>query len=392
MASPLQGFSGSPVVVDDLVIGHVTRVLPDPTVPKRPGYGRVYAVRADMIQPIVDAFSESKGLSILQNLRPIRTYEKPTRPYPVLEAYEHPGLFAGRDAEIRQVVSLLQSPRPGLMMYSVSGAGKSSMIRAGLLPALSFAGHRVAVDSRPEDRGVWSRLASRLLRSSGDVLDQDYCQFADLLAEISEAERKAPVLILDQFERVFTSGSHALAWIGPALAKTAVRLPNHRYACQWILAYRQEFHGEVFRFLEDVLAQATDDWPDLGRESWVSDLTGAGGYDVWILPPLGLPSKRERRTEHPDRTDAIRERATESFLRAIEKPLKLSDENGRVFPYSFAPGHALRLAKKFGELRCEHRDAPLTPELQVTSSGVKSRIQTKRATNRFACLTREVPG
>jgi len=46
MATPLHGFSGSPVLVNDVVVGHVKRFLSDPDNPLRPAFGKVYAVHA----------------------------------------------------------------------------------------------------------------------------------------------------------------------------------------------------------------------------------------------------------------------------------------------------------------------------------------------------------
>ena len=54
--------------------------------------------------------------------------------------YEHRAIFFGRDTEIREVVEQLVrrevSGAPGVLVEGASGSGKSSFIRAGLLPAL----------------------------------------------------------------------------------------------------------------------------------------------------------------------------------------------------------------------------------------------------------------
>jgi hypothetical protein len=49
VASPLAGFSGSPVIVDDRVVGHLKRIISDPNDAKRAAFGKVYATRADCI-------------------------------------------------------------------------------------------------------------------------------------------------------------------------------------------------------------------------------------------------------------------------------------------------------------------------------------------------------
>jgi hypothetical protein len=53
MATPLHGFSGSPVVVDGAVVGHIKRFLSDPDNEKRPAFGKVYAVKADCVSALL---------------------------------------------------------------------------------------------------------------------------------------------------------------------------------------------------------------------------------------------------------------------------------------------------------------------------------------------------
>jgi hypothetical protein len=49
MAAPLHGFSGSPVLVEGAVIGHIKRFVQDPDNPLRPAYGLVYATPSSAI-------------------------------------------------------------------------------------------------------------------------------------------------------------------------------------------------------------------------------------------------------------------------------------------------------------------------------------------------------
>ena len=54
--------------------------------------------------------------------------------------FEHRAIFFGREAEVREVLELLlrreTAGNPGLMVEGASGSGKSSFLRAGILPAL----------------------------------------------------------------------------------------------------------------------------------------------------------------------------------------------------------------------------------------------------------------
>jgi hypothetical protein len=65
--------------------------------------------------------------------------EWPDEPYKGLQYYreEDKNLFAGRDADIRDCVSLLTQVRTSiLILHGSSGCGKSSFLRAGVIPAM----------------------------------------------------------------------------------------------------------------------------------------------------------------------------------------------------------------------------------------------------------------
>jgi len=53
MATPIHGFSGSPVIVDGYVIGHLKRFVPDPEEPNRPAFGKVWATRSSCIRNVL---------------------------------------------------------------------------------------------------------------------------------------------------------------------------------------------------------------------------------------------------------------------------------------------------------------------------------------------------
>lgn len=72
-----------------------------------------------------------------------RTWNSSQPPYPGLEAFteDDGGVFFGRDREIRDLVGRLNPSAPArahrfVAVIGPSGSGKSSLVRAGLLPAL----------------------------------------------------------------------------------------------------------------------------------------------------------------------------------------------------------------------------------------------------------------
>lgn len=64
MATPLHGFSGSPIIVDGMVVGHLKRFLSDPDEPTRPAYGKVYATRAACVNNLLDGAALAEPLPV----------------------------------------------------------------------------------------------------------------------------------------------------------------------------------------------------------------------------------------------------------------------------------------------------------------------------------------
>lgn len=291
---------------------------------------------------------------------PLDPRPPPARPYPLLEAYDHPQTFAGRDDALRDVLFDLSSQKLLLCLYSQSGVGKSSFLRASLVPQLREQGYPVALHSRPDEPGLVRRLAGDLALLTHDEFadDHDFLSFADFLAALRYIAGKPPVLILDQFEDVFRRREgqpSALHRLGCLLAATAAHpLPSSvGFPCRWVLAYRQEFHGEVVAWLEDVLRYGSPDDPP-ARDALPSNLNRTDYCHVRALPPFA--ASRSGKADESMRM----------FLEAIQRPLRLRTPEGkRVYPWRFAKGAAEALAGAFAEARIRDPRAPLTPELQV---------------------------
>ena len=151
-------------------------------------------------------------------------------PYPGLLCFdqEDAAIFFGRDAEIRELIGRLQVLRIHgaqrlLVLLGASGAGKSSLLRAGLLPRLARSGrHWLPLPPfRPHSQPCqqfahslaqalgsqadWRQLDQRLRRglASGSLAET----LADLATELRSAHRspEAQILIsVDQGEELFT--------------------------------------------------------------------------------------------------------------------------------------------------------------------------------------------
>jgi hypothetical protein len=129
-------------------------------------------------------------------------------------------LFFGRDREARDLCSLVVA-HPIVLLYAASGAGKSSLLNAGLIPLLEARGYEVLPSARVSGRipdavknaGVDNVYAFNILSSwagpSVDPRDLVKVDIASFLASRPHGKDAAgePVLrvvVLDQFEELFT--------------------------------------------------------------------------------------------------------------------------------------------------------------------------------------------
>jgi hypothetical protein len=134
---------------------------------------------------------------------------------------EDRGTFFGRGAEVDRLVSEVISS-PTLVIYSVSGAGKTSLLAAGLRPALREQGFETLPTIRfaaraelPEVRNVFTHMTLRSLAQS-DSDHPDPRWLADPDATLAGGLESIPpgedadgfpqprALVFDQFEELFT--------------------------------------------------------------------------------------------------------------------------------------------------------------------------------------------
>jgi hypothetical protein len=129
--------------------------------------------------------------------------------------------FFGRRVEIAEIVSFIYS-QPQLLIYSSSGAGKTSLINAGIIPTLR---KKEGLDVLPVARVRPREGAAELHAASGYMLEALLCIAPDrsaqslsrkplssVLAELpvqaaTRRRRRPRVLFFDQFEEILTPRS-----------------------------------------------------------------------------------------------------------------------------------------------------------------------------------------
>jgi len=148
-------------------------------------------------------------------------------PYPGLAAFglDHTQWFFGREKVTAEALDLLVERLDGtgpLMIAGPSGTGKSSLLRAGLLPALSagrIAGSRnwaqLAFTPTVDPVGKLAAQVSAHTKANPEIITSELLSnpghLADVLREMPgaegdghDADRLGAVLVVDQFEEVFT--------------------------------------------------------------------------------------------------------------------------------------------------------------------------------------------
>lgn len=144
------------------------------------------------------------------------TAERPGNPYVGPRAFQAGELLYGRNVELRELVNLLIAERI-VLFYSPSGAGKTSLIQASLIPALVARGFAVRpivrVGRAPDGSGANRYIASTIQSlEEGTAADQQLDPAA--LASLSLAnyfdrrptddQGDGDMLIFDQFEEIVT--------------------------------------------------------------------------------------------------------------------------------------------------------------------------------------------
>ncbi|MER9947174.1 CHAT domain-containing protein [Mesorhizobium sp. M0047] len=167
--------------------------------------------------------------------------ELPDRPFRHLQSYseEHAELFSGRADEIRFLYDWLGGPdRAQLMLVTgQSGAGKSSVLQAGLLPRLrAFLPRFVVCDS---GLGMAGSLANALAGTSAIALEDAW--------RVAE-ESALPVLgVLDQMDRALAGADERQSGALPTFLDDLSKLfgARDRPRGRLILAFRKEYLADI---------------------------------------------------------------------------------------------------------------------------------------------------
>lgn len=231
--------------------------------------------------------------------------QKIENPYPGLRAFEREEqhLFFGRDQQIAELAARLERNR-FVAVVGVSGGGKSSLVRAGLIPALERGGIGAAgarwrmVVTRPAGR-PFDSLAADLLKNGLDpfpLRDSSY-GLVHLARQLPCEETL--LVVVDQFEELFrykdrksvtdedsrtreTAASEASDFVQLLLSASREQPPVYI-----VLTMRSDYLGDCaeFRDLPETLNNCQYLVPRLTREQRRQAIEGPLGQTV-MAPSL----------------------------------------------------------------------------------------------------------
>ena len=198
--------------------------------------------------------------------------ERPARPYPGLRPFEKEewSIFFGRERMIDEVIGRLAESRL-VLIHGVSGSGKSSLVRAGVLPrlALQYSHHDapwLTCAMRPSGGPLWN-LAKEFSQLEGSNEDLERvsaiagqfnarsASIASVAASLKGVGGKSLCLLVDQFEELFryekeTSRDEAELFVDlieRAASEAGESAPDN-VDLHVIVTMRSEFLGECARF------------------------------------------------------------------------------------------------------------------------------------------------
>lgn len=190
----------------------------------------------------------------------------PTQPYPGLRPFEKAEwpIFFGRERMTDAIVSLVLTKQL-LVIHGDSGCGKSSLIRAGVLPRLEHESALGGVRWRtcvavPQEAPLWNLAEALAELSEEDQREQHIIEYRRVLnygrsgpAELARLLNTGPdnrvCILIDQFEELFEythrHGPEEAQLLTEFLVSLLESQPEGLYA---ILTMRSEFLGACARF------------------------------------------------------------------------------------------------------------------------------------------------
>ncbi|MBZ0291110.1 MAG: protein kinase [Anaerolineae bacterium] len=258
----------------------------------------------------------------------VRNPYKGLRPFDEADAND----FFGRDALINRLLGSLSSSR-FLAVVGPSGSGKSSAVRAGLIPALrqgeiANSGEWFIATMTPGNlplsnlQDALARVAVRLPDKLEEQLAQDSQGLQHVLEYILPEANNQLVLVIDQFEELFTlvNDETARAHFMDALA-TAVDTPQSRL--RLVLTLRADFYDRplLHAAFGDLVRQHTEVVLPLSPTELRKAITAPAEHEGLKLEPALVDTILDDVHEQPGALPLLQYALTELFNQREENTL-----------------------------------------------------------------------
>ncbi len=228
-------------------------------------------------------------------------------PYKALLEYEitDSSLFFGRDAYIAELLDCIKL-NPLTVLHAESGAGKSSLLRAGIGPHLLAEGSLPLYVRPRETPALQESIKRALLPELEQSPNLANATLRDFLRRVSKLlGKKLLVIIVDQFEEIFTLQSEeARMAFAEELGKC---LDDRLLPVRWILSLRGEWFSKLAKFQSKI-------GNPFENSVFLSAFNKADAYQVIVEPAL----KRGIRYEDGLVEQIIAELATKADGRAVD--------------------------------------------------------------------------
>ncbi|MET9180762.1 trypsin-like peptidase domain-containing protein [Kitasatospora aureofaciens] len=273
------GFSGGPVLdeVTGLVIGMLTEIT-GPDEYER-GQGIAYVTPTQVLRDIWPELA-------LQDVCPYRGLEPFTA--------EHAQWFEGRKEAVRQVLASLGRQRRLTLLLGPSGSGKSSLIQAGVLPALARgelpgSDMWLPVIARPRQN-----LPAELERAGLPGATTEGIAAAVTRRLAADPTHQRVVLVIDQFEEFLVPSTNGQQQDRLAVTDQLAAAADSVAQLSVILVMRDDFYPQLAawapKLLEAALPGLLNLPAALSRDD-LCDIIALPAQDVGVRFESGLPER-----------------------------------------------------------------------------------------------------
>ncbi|MFD8376163.1 trypsin-like peptidase domain-containing protein [Streptomyces sp. NPDC059688] len=273
------GFSGAPVLDEttSLVIGMFSEITAPDQYER--GQGIAYATPTQVLRGIVPALAEHEVC-----------------PYRGLEPFTaaHSRWFKGRDKAVEQVLANLAGERRLTLLLGPSGSGKSSLIQAGVLPALAEGRLRGSESWLPVLTRPRKDLLTEIERAGLPGARHDGLMAAADRRLASEPDRRRVLLVIDQFEELLVQSADGRLREFLAVIDEITTVADSDSELSVILVMRDDFYPQLAASAGSLLEAATPGLLNvpgtLGRKD-LCDIIVEPAENVGLHFQQGLPEQ-----------------------------------------------------------------------------------------------------